>query len=119
MAATERPVVPDLRFLHISNDYNPKSASELAQVSDNPNSVTITDTENVLEDSKHTSEAKPPTFELEEHPIDEVRPIKVGVIGAGIAGVTAGVLLSPKLPGLDLRIYDKNADVVSCLLLVF
>lgn len=51
-------------------------------------------------------------FELEEHPVDMVRPIKVGVIGAGLAGITAGVLLPAKLPGLDLRIYDKNADVV-------
>lgn len=51
-------------------------------------------------------------FELEEHPVDVVRPIKVGIIGAGLAGITAGVLLPAKLPGLDLRIYDKNADVV-------
>ncbi|KAF4770228.1 hypothetical protein N7455_006142 [Penicillium solitum] len=50
-------------------------------------------------------------FELEEHPVDVVRPIKVGIIGAGLAGITAGVLLPAKLPGLDLRIYDKNADV--------
>ncbi|KAL2843422.1 hypothetical protein BJX68DRAFT_278038 [Aspergillus pseudodeflectus] len=52
-----------------------------------------------------------PAFQLEEHPIDQVRPIKVGVIGAGLSGITAGVLLPAKLPGLDLRIYDKNADV--------
>ena len=51
-------------------------------------------------------------FELEEHPVDVVRPIKVGIIGAGLAGITAGILLPAKLPGLDLRIYDKNADVV-------
>ncbi|KAJ5684011.1 uncharacterized protein N7477_000356 [Penicillium maclennaniae] len=50
-------------------------------------------------------------FAIEEHPIDVVRPITVGIIGAGIAGITAGVLLPAKLPGLDLRIYDKNADV--------
>lgn len=53
-----------------------------------------------------------PAFEIEEHPIDQVRPIKVGVIGAGLAGITAGILFPVKLPGLDLRIYDKNADVV-------
>lgn len=53
-----------------------------------------------------------PHFELEEHPIDEFRDIKVGVLGAGLAGITAGVLLPAKLPGLDLRIYDKNPDVV-------
>ncbi|KAL4940968.1 hypothetical protein BDV06DRAFT_230021 [Aspergillus oleicola] len=52
-----------------------------------------------------------PAFRIEEHPIDQVRPIKVGVIGAGLSGITAGVLLPAKLPGLDLRIYDKNADL--------
>lgn len=57
-------------------------------------------------------EMKKIRFELEEHPVDVVRPIKVGIIGAGLSGITAGVLLPAKLPGLDLRIYDKNADVV-------
>ncbi|KAL4796343.1 hypothetical protein BDV19DRAFT_388479 [Aspergillus venezuelensis] len=52
-----------------------------------------------------------PAFQIEEHPIDQVRPIKVGVIGGGLSGITAGVLLPAKLPGLDLRIYDKNADL--------
>lgn len=51
-------------------------------------------------------------FELEEHPVDRVRPIKVGIIGAGLSGITAGVLLPAKLPGLDLRIWDKNVDAV-------
>ncbi|PLB53549.1 putative flavo protein [Aspergillus steynii IBT 23096] len=60
--------------------------------------------------TKPTPESRP-AFEIEEHPIDQVRPIKVGVIGAGLAGVNAGILLPAKLPGLDLRIYDKNADV--------
>lgn len=55
-----------------------------------------------------------PRFELEEHPVDQVRDIKVGVIGAGLSGVIAGVLLPAKVPGLDLRIYDKNPDVVCC-----
>ncbi|KAL4782878.1 hypothetical protein BJX76DRAFT_368795 [Aspergillus varians] len=52
-----------------------------------------------------------PAFQIEEHPIDQVRPIKVGIIGAGLSGISAGVLLPAKLPGLDLRIYDKNADL--------
>lgn len=54
-----------------------------------------------------------PKFRIEEHPIDTLRPVKVGIVGAGLAGITAGALLPAKLPGLDLRIYDKNADVVS------
>lgn len=63
---------------------------------------------------KSTIEEPPrPKFDLEDHPIDQVRPIKVGIIGAGLSGISAGVLLPAKVPGLDLRIYDKNADIVS------
>ncbi|KAE8449778.1 hypothetical protein EG329_007553 [Mollisiaceae sp. DMI_Dod_QoI] len=52
-----------------------------------------------------------PKFELEDHPVDAVRSLKVAVIGAGISGVTAGVLLPAKVPGVDLTIFEKNADV--------
>lgn len=57
--------------------------------------------------------ASAPKFEIEEHTIDEVPEVNVAVIGAGIAGITAGVLLPAKVPGINLRIYEKNADVVS------
>lgn len=72
-------------------------------------SVTI---ESTLEEIKSNATSPKPQFELEEHPVDQVRPIKVGIIGAGLSGITAGILLPAKLPGLDLRIWDKNADVV-------
>ena len=36
----------------------------------------------------------------------------MAVIGAGIAGITAGVLLPIKVPGIQLTIFDKNSDVV-------
>ncbi|KUJ09108.1 FAD/NAD(P)-binding domain-containing protein [Mollisia scopiformis] len=52
-----------------------------------------------------------PKFELEDHPGDAVRSLKVAVIGAGISGVIAGVLLPAKVPGIDLTIFEKNADV--------
>lgn len=35
------------------------------------------------------------------------------MIGAGISGITAGILLPAKVPGIDLTIYEKNSDVVS------
>ena len=34
------------------------------------------------------------------------------MIGAGISGITAGVLLPIKVPGIQLTIFDKNRDVV-------
>jgi hypothetical protein len=53
----------------------------------------------------------PTSFKLGEHPIDEVRPLRVAVIGAGLSGVTAGVLFPAKVPGIDLTILEKNSDV--------
>lgn len=45
--------------------------------------------------------------------IDQVRSLKVAVIGAGLAGINAGILLPAKVPGINLTIYEKNKDVVS------
>ncbi|EUC37404.1 hypothetical protein COCCADRAFT_85485 [Bipolaris zeicola 26-R-13] len=43
--------------------------------------------------------------------IDRVREIKVGIIGAGLSGISAGILLPAKVPGLQLTIFEKNSDV--------
>jgi cation diffusion facilitator CzcD-associated flavoprotein CzcO len=47
------------------------------------------------------------------HSIDQVRELKVAVIGAGLAGINAGILLPAKIPGIKLTIFEKNTDVVS------
>lgn len=54
----------------------------------------------------------PTTLELEDRPIDEIRQLKVAVIGAGLSGITAGILLPAKVPGIEVTILEKNADVV-------
>ena len=54
----------------------------------------------------------PTDFKLTDAPIDEWRKLKVAVIGAGLTGITAGILLPAKVPGIDLTILEKNADVV-------
>lgn len=46
------------------------------------------------------------------HCIDHVRELKVAVIGAGLAGINAGILLPAKVPGIKLTIFEKNSDVV-------
>lgn len=45
--------------------------------------------------------------------IDHVREVTVAVIGAGLAGINAGILLPAKVPGIKLTIFEKNSDVVS------
>jgi heterodisulfide reductase subunit A-like polyferredoxin len=54
-----------------------------------------------------------PKIELVNRFIDQPRELNVAVIGAGIAGVLAGILLPAKVPGIKLTIYEKNAEVVS------
>ena len=45
--------------------------------------------------------------------IDDVRKLKVAVIGAGLSGINAGIILPAKVPNIDLTIFEKNDDVVS------
>ena len=50
---------------------------------------------------------------LTERFIDEPRSLRVAVIGGGLAGILAGILLPAKVPRIDLVIYEKSGDVVS------
>ena len=51
-------------------------------------------------------------FSLDEPTVDDPRPLKVAVIGAGLAGILAGVLLPAKVPNIQLTIFEKNNQVV-------
>ncbi|KAF4573472.1 hypothetical protein EYR36_007987 [Pleurotus pulmonarius] len=51
------------------------------------------------------------TFVSGKFSIDEPRPIKVVVIGAGYSGIIAGIRFSQKVQNLDLTIYDANAGI--------
>jgi cation diffusion facilitator CzcD-associated flavoprotein CzcO len=48
---------------------------------------------------------------VSDKPVDESRPIKVIVLGAGASGICAGVRFPQEIDNLTLTIYDKNADV--------
>lgn len=48
---------------------------------------------------------------LEDRSIDEARPLRVVVIGAGISGILACIRFVQRIPNLELCIYDKNADI--------
>ncbi|RFU30934.1 hypothetical protein B7463_g5425, partial [Scytalidium lignicola] len=55
--------------------------------------------------------SQPLKFDLEDHAIDDIPPIKVAIIGAGLSGITAGALLPVKVPSLQLTIFEKNPEV--------
>ena len=50
---------------------------------------------------------------LTERFLDDPRSLRVAVIGGGLAGILAGILLPVKVPRIDLVIYEKSRDVVS------
>lgn len=52
-------------------------------------------------------------LKLEDRFIDDFRPLRVAVIGAGLSGILSGILLPAKLPNVQLTIFEKNKDVVS------
>lgn len=65
------------------------------------------------EDSAHPSTRTIwPPLDLEEHPIDEYSPLRAVVVGVGISGITAGILLPAKVPALDLVIYERSREIV-------
>ncbi|KJZ72291.1 hypothetical protein HIM_08332 [Hirsutella minnesotensis 3608] len=47
---------------------------------------------------------------LNDRFIDDPRPLRLAVIGGGLAGILAGILLPVKVPALTVVIYEKNDD---------
>lgn len=53
----------------------------------------------------------PVPFTLKDEPIENVRPMKVRVIGAGYSGIYMGVRLPQRIQNLDFAIYEKNDGI--------
>jgi hypothetical protein len=54
-----------------------------------------------------------PPLELEDHTIDDVRPLRVVVVGGGISGILSAILLPAKVPKIDLVVYERESDIVN------
>ncbi|KAL3425486.1 hypothetical protein PVAG01_02277 [Phlyctema vagabunda] len=52
-----------------------------------------------------------PPLEIEEHAIDDTPPLKAIVVGAGLTGINTAILLPRKVPGLELKIFEKASDI--------
>lgn len=48
---------------------------------------------------------------LADRSIDDYRPIRVVVIGAGISGILASIRFPQRIPNLSLTVYEKNEDI--------
>lgn len=48
---------------------------------------------------------------LNDHPVENFRPLRVIVIGAGFSGIYMGIRIPQLLRNIDLTIYEKNQGV--------
>lgn len=51
------------------------------------------------------------SFKLHDAPVENLRRLKVIVIGAGYSGIYCGIRIPERLRNVDLVIYEKNAGV--------
>ncbi|KAH8656971.1 flavin-binding monooxygenase [Tricladium varicosporioides] len=51
------------------------------------------------------------SFTIKDEPIENLRPLKVRVIGAGFSGIYLGIRVPQRLRNVDFQIYEKNEDV--------
>ena len=56
----------------------------------------------------HSSTA---TWQLHDRPVENQRPLKVIVIGAGYSGIYLGIRLPERLRNCEIVIYEKNAGM--------
>ncbi|KAF2115611.1 hypothetical protein BDV96DRAFT_492666 [Lophiotrema nucula] len=52
-----------------------------------------------------------PSFKLRDTPVENFRPLKVIVIGAGYSGIYLGIRIPEKLRNVALTIYEKNEGI--------
>src|SRR5579859_5812446 len=50
-------------------------------------------------------------FQCEEHSIDELRPVRAIIIGAGISGITCSIRMRQRIKNFTFQVYEKNPDV--------
>lgn len=61
--------------------------------------------------SKVDSMGSVAAFTIKDEPVENLRPLKVRVIGAGYSGIYLGIRIPQRLRSVDLQIYEKNEGV--------
>lgn len=99
---------------HNSKSANFSIAEKVSNVTDdvNLNAYVVEDKKDEQRPANITHEAYPASdLDLLDHHIDDVRSLRVIVIGAGLSGILAGILLPAKVPKIRLTILEKNDEL--------
>jgi cation diffusion facilitator CzcD-associated flavoprotein CzcO len=112
-------VVDDLNFIlfsHCLSSYamasGNSSLKRLQSIKDQLEPATLgQDIPTLTEPTPESTYPYPTDFKIRERPVDHHRELKVAVIGGGLSGITAGILLPKKVPNINLTIIEKNGDL--------
>lgn len=52
-----------------------------------------------------------PKLTIEGRSIDEGRPLRIVVIGAGISGILSCIRFRQRIPNIEICVYEKNPDI--------
>ncbi|KAM7196083.1 FAD/NAD(P)-binding domain containing protein [Rhypophila sp. PSN 637] len=58
-----------------------------------------------------TNGTTPEKFILKDTFIENHRPLRVVVVGAGFSGILAAIRIPERIPGIDLTVYEKNEGI--------
>ncbi|KAF9785639.1 hypothetical protein IL306_005027 [Fusarium sp. DS 682] len=56
-------------------------------------------------------DAENTTFAIQDAPVENLRPLRVVLIGTGFSGILAAIRIPQRLKNIDLVVYDKNDGV--------
>ncbi|KAK6434497.1 hypothetical protein LTR95_009321 [Oleoguttula sp. CCFEE 5521] len=90
---------PDAALQHLLNSKK-ATAEELARVDSKATT-----------NGYHATNGTKPAWQLHDAPIENQRPIKVIVIGAGYSGIYMGIRIPERIRNCELVIYEKNGGV--------
>jgi len=64
-----------------------------------------------MTDTNETNGVPHEGFTLKPEPVENLRSVRVVVVGAGYSGIAAAIRIPEKLRNVDLTVYEKNDGV--------
>jgi len=92
---------------HTENKNENENENENAALTSKPAEINGT----TVPKARPEAHAETVKFTLKPEPVENLRPLRVVVIGAGFSGIVAAIRIPEKLRNVDLTVYEKSEAV--------
>lgn len=103
--------LPDDALLHRIDSANQVTNGVKSHPPHKPTTTTTTTAAETPSSPLHAPPTSTSTFTLHQAPVENQRPLRVIVVGAGYSGVYLGIRIPERLRNVSLRIYEKNGGI--------